>query len=90
MIGNRISDMSCGEHEFEKAKGDYNKALEKSGFSEKIKYHKQGSVKRVRTRQVIWFNPPHSTHVKTKVRKIFIISVMFRKVVSNKHWKALS
>ena len=54
MIGKRISEISCDEHQFEKAKGDYNKALEKSGFSEKIKNHKQGSVKRVQTIKVIW------------------------------------
>ena len=36
MIGKYISEISCDEHEFVKAKGDYNKALEKSGFSEKI------------------------------------------------------
>ena len=36
MIGKYISEISCDEHEFEKAKGDFNKALEKSGFSEKI------------------------------------------------------
>ena len=52
MISKSISEISCDKHEFEKAKGDYNKALEKSGFSEKIKYHKQGPVKRVRTRNV--------------------------------------
>ena len=40
MIGKCISEISCDKHEFEKAKGDYNKALEKSGISEKIKYHK--------------------------------------------------
>ena len=72
MIGKRISEISCDEHEFEKAKEDYNKALEKSGFSEKIKYHQQGSVKRVRTRKVIWFNPPYSSHIKTNVGKIFM------------------
>ena len=54
MIGKRISEISCDEHQFEKAKGDYNKALEKSGFSEKIKNHKQGSVKGVQTTKVIW------------------------------------
>ena len=54
MIGKRISEISCDEHQFEKAKGDYNKALEKSGFSEKIKNHKQGSVKGVQTIKVIW------------------------------------
>ena len=35
MIGKRISEISCDEHEFEKAKGDYNKDLEKGGFSRK-------------------------------------------------------
>ena len=40
MIGKCISEISCDKHEFEKAKGDYNKVLEKSGISEKIKYHK--------------------------------------------------
>ena len=38
MIGKCISEISCEEHEFEKAKEDYNKALGKSGFSEEIKY----------------------------------------------------
>ena len=58
MIGKRISDISCVKHEFEKAKGDSNKALEKNGFSQKIKCHKQVLVKHVQTRKVIWFNPP--------------------------------
>ena len=53
MVGKRISEISCDEHEFEKAKGDCNKALKKSGFSEKIKYHKQGPVKRVRKRKLM-------------------------------------
>ena len=71
MIGKRILEISCDEHEFEKAKGNYNKALEKSGFNEKIKCDKQGPVKRVRTRKVIWFNSPYSGHVKTNVGKTF-------------------
>ena len=44
MIGKPIPEISCEEHEFEKAKGDYNTALEKSDFSEKINCHKQGPV----------------------------------------------
>ena len=28
-----MSEISCDEHEFQKAKGDYDKALEKSGVS---------------------------------------------------------
>ena len=72
IIGKRISEISCDEHEFEKAKWDYKKALEKSGFSEKIKYHKQGPVKRVGARKVIWFNPPYISYVKTNVGKTFM------------------
>ena len=72
MIGKRICEISCDKHEFEKAKGNYNKALEKSGFSEKVKYHKQGPVKCVRTRKFIWFNPPYSSHVKTNVGTTFM------------------
>ena len=53
MIGKRISEIFCDKHGFEKAKPDYNKALENSGLSEKTKYHKQGPVKRVRTRKVM-------------------------------------
>ena len=74
MIGKRISEISCDKHEFEKAKEDYNKALEMSGFSEKIKYHKQNSVKCARTRKVIWFNPPYSCHAKTNIFKYLIIN----------------
>ena len=53
IISKRIPEISCDEHEFAKAKGDYNNASEMSGFSEKIKYPKQDPVKRVRTRKVI-------------------------------------
>ena len=66
MISKRNSEISCDEHKFEKAKGDFNKALEKTGFSEKIKYHKQGSVKRVQ-QEIISFNTPYNSHVQTNV-----------------------
>ena len=72
MIDKCVSEISCEEHEFEKAKGDYNKYLEKSSFRENIKYYKQGPFKRACTRKVIWFNPPYSSHVKTNVGKTFM------------------
>ena len=44
--GKRISEISCDEHEFEKAKGNpLNKALDRA--------HKQGFVKRIQIRRVI-------------------------------------
>ena len=33
MISKLVSEICCDKHEFEKAKGDYNKALENCGFS---------------------------------------------------------
>ena len=38
MTEKRISEISCDKEEFDKAKHDYNKALEKSGFKEKIEF----------------------------------------------------
>ena len=55
MIHKRISEISC-DQQVEKAKGNYSKALQKSGFSESTinnyKYHKQLHLKRVRTRKL--------------------------------------
>ena len=70
-----------------KRKGDYNKALEKSGFSENIKYYKQGPVKRARTRKVIWFNPPYSSHVKINVGKIFMKLIVKYFPKHNRYYK---
>lgn len=37
MIGERLSNNSCNQHEFDKAKHAYEKALEKSGFEERLR-----------------------------------------------------
>ena len=87
MIGKRISEILCDKHEFEKAKGGYNKALEKSGFREKIKYHKQGPVNRVRTRKVIWFKAPYSSHVKTNVGKTFMKLIVKHFLKNHRYYK---
>ena len=72
MISKRISDISCDEEQFDKAKSLYDKALEKSGYSDKLKYVKTPKPKRNRKRNIIWFNPPNRSHVKTNVGKIFM------------------
>ena len=72
MIGKHISEISCDENEFEKGKVDYKKALEKSDFSENIKYHKQALVKRVWTVKVTWFSPPYISHAKANIGKTFM------------------
>ena len=44
MISRRISDISCNEEEFDKAKRDYNEALSKSGYRDRIKYDQYRSL----------------------------------------------
>ena len=72
MIGKRLSNNSCNENEFEKAKPSYEKALEKSGFTEKLKYDKGNGRKRNRKRNIIYFNPPYNASVKTNVGQFFL------------------
>ena len=75
MISRRISDISSSEAEFNDVKDHYDQALKQCGFTEKISYQapKQSTNgKRNRVRNIIWFNPPHSAHVKTDVGKKFL------------------
>ena len=72
MIEKRISEISCDKEEFDKAKHDYNKALEKSGFKEKIEFKEQPENRSRRRRKIIWFNPPYSSNVKSNIGKIFM------------------
>ena len=60
MINRRISDISCNEVEFEKAKPDYEEALTRTGFSKSMKYESTPQTKKNRKRNIIWFNPPFS------------------------------
>ena len=87
MISKRIPGISCEEHEFEKAKDFYNRALEKSGYNQKLKYQNQHVNRSSRKRKTIWFNPPYSKHAKTNIGKIFmkLISKHFSK--QHKYYK---
>ena len=45
----------------------------KSGFAGELEYVKtNGSAKRSRKRNIVWFNPPYSDYVKTKIGKEFL------------------
>ena len=72
MISKRLSDISSSEEVFNKAKPQYDKALEKSGFKEKTTYtpHSEKNKKN-RPRKIIWFNPPYNKDVKTNIGNIF-------------------
>ena len=61
MVNKRLSDLSCNEEEFNKAKPLYENALKDSGFNTSIKYAKdKAKSNRNRNRKIIWFNPPFS------------------------------
>ena len=72
MIGRRISDISSNKAEFDKASREYNDALSKSGYKEKIIYQETPKQKKNRSRNILWFNPPYSKSVKTNVGKAFL------------------
>ena len=83
-IEKRISTLSSNETIFNESKEIYQKALEKSGYRQTLKYHPPNenvsNNKRNTKRNVIWFNPPFSANVKTKVGNYF--SESYKKALS--------
>ena len=60
---------------FNQAKGPYQEALNKSGYKHELKFEKiphTDEPRKNRKRKVIYFNPPWSKYVKTKVGKRFL------------------
>lgn len=85
MIQRRISDLSSNEAVFENAVGDYQQALENSGYSEKLQYTPSTqNPKRIRVRKnIIWFNPPFNEAVTTDLGHKFLL--LIRKCFPNNH-----
>lgn len=74
-INRRITDISCNEHEFNKAKTIYDNALKSSGYTETLSYNKDkqpARPRRNRQRNIIWYNPPFSKNVKTNIGRTFL------------------
>lgn len=72
-INRRISDNSCNERVFNKAKPIYDTALKTSGYTETLTYDKQPTTRRRnRQRNIIWYNPPYSKNVKTNIGRSFL------------------
>ena len=87
MLSNHLSQLSCNQEKFKKAASDYQEVMLKSGFAGELKYVKSnGSAKRSRKIDIVWFNPPYSKnqhwkeptscglthHVKTNIGKEFL------------------
>ena len=72
MINRRISEISCNESEFNKAKNTYQGALKECGYDVDMEYKKYKSTKKYRKRKIMYFNPPYSLNVKTNIGKQFL------------------
>ena len=77
MVGKRLSKISKTKEIFDEGKHEYNQALGKSGYKEKINYdrdsgngNRQNNKKR--KRKVIWYNPPYNNSVTTNFGQQFL------------------
>ena len=74
-ISKRLSNSSSNEEIFNASRYEYETALKNSGYQQtKLIFSKkeQRKQKRIRKRNIIWFNPPFSRNVTTNVAKRFL------------------
>jgi hypothetical protein len=75
-ISRRINNISSNKEMFDAAAPYYNQALSASGYGEIIEFKPSSPTRqptaRRRVRNVIWFNPPFSTNVKTNIASRFL------------------
>ncbi|XP_047142690.2 uncharacterized protein LOC124816972 [Hydra vulgaris] len=76
-IEQRLSSMSSNEIFFKKAIPPYEEALKKSVYKLNLTYQpqiisSQNQQKKQRKRNIIWYNPPFSLNVKTKIGNRFL------------------
>ena len=82
-IEKMVNDLCSNEDIFNKAKCDFQDALKESGYDYNIEFKEKNNQKKKisRSRQVLWFNPPYSCHVKTDLGRKFLklIDKVFKK-----------
>ena len=75
-VNNRLSRISSNKEVFDAAKPPYQEALDRSGYKFKLEFtpHQNNNSKKKKNRrkEPIWFNPPYSMNVKTRVGKEFL------------------
>ena len=79
-VNERLERVSSCKQKFEEELLTYQKALTEAGYNHSLNYLEkvvdksnitQDTHKRKRSRQVIWFNPPYSSNIKTNIGKAF-------------------
>ena len=75
-INERLTRNSSSKKTFDQVKSQYEAALEKSGYKNKLMYienNKQTQKKKKnRSRRIIWYNPPYCRLVNINIGKVFI------------------
>ena len=75
-IEKRLSSLSSSKEILEETAPYYEQYLSNCGCKEKLNYRDPTSpnliTKRKRQRNILWFNPPYSKTVKTKIGKFFL------------------
>ena len=77
-VNKRLSSLSSNQEIFEKTAPQFQEALARSGYKHKLKFtpHNEDAPtkrkNRCRKRNVLWFNPPFNSSVKTNVGQEFL------------------
>ena len=74
-IETRLSKLSSNEKVFNESVPIYQEALDKSGYKHQLTFQKTSTndaQRRQRKRNILWFNPPFSKSVVTKIGKTFL------------------
>ena len=73
-VNDRLSTLSSNENVFNQNKKPYQKALDECGYTHKLVYNppQQNTKNKNRSRKVLWFTPPYSVNIKTRVGAKFL------------------
>ena len=75
-INQRLSHISSDKQSFEAACSPYQEVLSKSGYEFKLHYNPEPTkLKRTRSRNVTWLNPPYSPNVATNISHKFLKAI---------------
>ena len=69
-----FSLLSYNREEFTRAIPEYKEAMRRSGHSGELQYNSPPDThkRKPRKRNIVWFNPPFSEHVKSNIGKVFL------------------